>query len=515
MSVHASDRPALLVESRAMVMIGVMAATTMQVLDSTIANVALPHMQGTLSASQDQIVWVLTSYIVAAAIMTPATGWLAERFGRKRLFLFAVTGFTAASALCGQAHNLIEMVIWRFVQGLLGAPLIPLSQAVLLDIHPQSRHGQAMAIWGAGVVMAPIFGPIIGGWLTDNWNWRWVFYINVPVGMVTLLVLAVFLVESPRRDRPFDRTGFLLLALALAALQLMLDRGERADWFASPEIWTYLLLALSGAWLFAWHIPAARHPFITPLLFRDRIFVSSLAISFALGLQLFSTVALLPPMLQHLMGYPVVTTGLVLAPRGFGMMVGMMLAGRLMRRIPPYLLIGTGMLLSLVAMHWMAGFSLQMDWRPIAWSGLLQGFGLGLAFSPLSATAFRTLPTAARTEAAGLYTLARNIGAAIGISVLTALLTRKTQEIHALLGRHITPFAPTFNGLAVTPYLTFPGNPVLALLNGEVTRQAAMIAYVDIFAMVGWLGLAGLPLVLLLRHRNAAPSIAPESEPVL
>ena len=514
MAGHAADRPALAVESRAMVTIGIMAATIMQVLDSTIANVALPHMQGALSASQDQIVWVLTSYIVAAAIMTPATGWLADRLGRKRLFLLAVIGFTAASALCGQARGLIEMVVWRFVQGLLGAPLVPLSQAVLLDINPQSRHGQAMAVWGAGVVMAPIFGPIIGGWLTDNWSWRWVFYINVPVGVATFLLLSVFLAESPRRGRPFDRLGFLLLALALAALQLMLDRGERADWFDSPEIWTYLLLAVSGLWLFIWHLPAARHPFITPALFTDRIFVSSLVISFALGLQLFSTVALLPPMLQHLMGYPVVTTGLVMAPRGFGMMVGMMLAGRLMHRIRPHLLIGAGMLLSLAALHWMAGFSLQMDWRPVAWSGLLQGFGLGLAFSPLSATAFVTLPTAARTEAAGLYTLTRNIGASIGISVLTALLTRKTQAIHALLSGHVTPFSHALDGVGAAVWLALPGNPALAALDAEVTRQAAMLGYVDIFAMVGWLGLLALPLVLLLRPPPRTLPLGPEAEPV-
>ncbi len=503
---HDPTRAALVVTHPRMVTLAIMAATIMQVLDITIANVALPHMQGSLSASQDQITWVLTSYIIAAAIMTPATGWISERLGRKRLFLLSAAGFSLASLLCGQAASLEEMVAWRFLQGLLGAPLVPLSQAVLLDINPQSRHGPAMAVWGAGIMIAPILGPVLGGWLTENWSWRWVFYINLPIGLFAFTALAVFLVESPLRRRRFDLFGFLALSLALGSLQMMLDRGERLDWLASTEIRAELLLAVSALWAFFIHSATHPAPFVTPSLLRDRTFAFSLLLSFLVGLNLFSTIALLPPMLQNLMDYPVIIAGLVLAPRGFGMMLTMMAAGRLMHRVDPRLLIFIGLTLTLLAVRMMAGFSLEMDWRPVAFTGLIQGLGLGFVFSPLSAIAFVTLPVAHRTEAAALYSLLRNLGSALGISIFVTILTRSTQSAHDVLAGFITPFARAFDGPPLVRTLEYPGNPVLELLNGEVTRQAAMVAYTDVFMLMSWVGLLALPLVLMLRTRPLGPA---------
>ncbi len=503
---HDPNRPALVVAHPGMVTLAIMAATIMQVLDITIANVALPHMQGSLSASQDQITWVLTSYIIAAAIMTPATGWIADRLGRKRLFLFSTVGFSLASLLCGQAASLEEMVAWRFFQGLMGAPLVPLSQAVLLDINPQTRHGQAMAVWGAGIMIAPILGPVLGGWLTENWSWRWVFYINLPIGLFAFTALAVFLAEGPLRRRRFDLFGFLALSLALGALQMMLDRGERLDWLASTEIRAELLLAVSALWVFLVHSATHPAPFVTPALLRDRTFALSLTLSFLVGLNLFSTIALLPPMLQNLMDYPVIVAGLVLAPRGFGMMVTMMAAGRLMHRVDPRILIFAGLVLTLLAVRMMAGFSLAMDWKPVAVTGLIQGLGLGFVFSPLSAIAFVTLPVVHRTEAAALYSLLRNLGSALGISVFVTMLTRSTQAAHSALAGFVTPFARAFDGPPLVRALEVPGNPALALLNGEVTRQAAMVAYTDVFMLMSWVGLVALPLVPLLRVRALGPA---------
>ena len=388
-----------------------MLATIMQALDTTIANVALPHMQGSLSATQDQISWVLTSYIVAAAIMTPPTGILAEKLGRKRLFLGAVAGFTVASMLCGIAETLPEMVGFRLLQGVFGASLVPLSQAVLLDTYPREEHGRAMALWGVGVMVGPILGPTLGGYLTDFYNWRWVFFINLPFGILALLGILFFVPENEHRShRSFDLFGFAMLSLAIGALQLMLDRGELKDWFGSTEIIVEATVAVLGLYLFLVQMATAEHPFLEPRLFKDRNFAIGLFFIFVVGIILLATLALLPPFLQNLMGYPVVTTGLVLAPRGIGTMFAMLIVGRLIGRVDSRLLILVGLALAGISLWEMADFTTGVSEWTIIRTGVVQGLGLGFLFVPLSTLAFSTLAPALRTEAAGMFSLMRNIG---------------------------------------------------------------------------------------------------------
>lgn len=491
--------------NRGLVTAAVMLATVMQVLDTTIANVALPHMQGTLSATQDQIAWVLTSYIVATAIMTPPTGWLAARFGRKRLLLAAVAGFTVTSVLCGLAMSLEGMIAARVLQGISGAALVPLSQSVLLDTYPRARHGQAMALWGVGIMVGPILGPTLGGYLTEYYSWRWVFFINVPLGALALFLITVGVPEGPRgRGVRFDAFGFALLSIAVGALQLMLDRGESLDWLTSREIVIEAALALVGLYMFAVHILTARDPFIDPALFRDRNFVTGLLLIFVVGVILLASLALMPPFLQSLLGYPSLTTGLALAPRGAGTMVSMILVGKLVTRVDPRLLITVGLGLIGLSQYRMTGFNLEVGAAAIVESGFIQGLGLGLTFVPLSTLAFATLAPSQRTAAASLFSLVRNIGSSIGISIVVTVLTRYTQINHALLTEHIplTDPAQRFAGLAdgLSP-LSQTG---AAMLNAEITRQAALIAYVDDFKLIMWLAFAALPLLLLLRKPKRA-----------
>ncbi len=340
------SQPAEHVEYRGPLTVAIMLATIMQVIDTTIANVALPHMQASLNATQDTITWVLTSYIVAAAIMTPVTGWLSSNLGRKRFFVFTVIGFTAMSLLCGVATNLPEMVTFRLLQGICGAALAPLSQAILLDINPRERHGQAMAIWGAGIMVGPILGPTLGGWLTEVFNWRYVFFVNLPVGILALAGILIFLPHESPKPRRFDLFGFAMLSGAIGALQLLLDRGQDQDWFASPEIWLELAVTISCLWVFVIHSLSREHPFLDLAIFRDRNFSMGLVFIFVIGIILLSGLALMPPMLQNLMGYPVITTGMVMAPRGVGTMITMLIVGRLVRTVDARLLVIAGLALT-------------------------------------------------------------------------------------------------------------------------------------------------------------------------
>ncbi|MEO6687484.1 MAG: DHA2 family efflux MFS transporter permease subunit, partial [Dokdonella sp.] len=394
---HATHRE---VANRGLLVISVMLATLMQALDTTIANVALPNMQGTLSATQDQISWVLTSYIVAAAIATPATGWLASIMGRRRLLLIAIAGFTIASILCGIATGIGEMVACRLLQGLFGASLVPLSQSTLLDVYPREKHGAAMAMWGMGVMIGPILGPPLGGWLTEVYSWHWVFLINVPIGALALFGVAASLPTDETHSSRFDWRGFSFLAIGIGALQLFLDRGEQQDWFGSVEIQIEAALAFLGFYLYFVHWKLSEKPFLNLGLFADRNFFASTIFIFVLGVVLFATMALLPPFLQGLMNYPVITTGLLLAPRGIGTLIAMMLVGRLMARgADARVLAGIGMLLTAYSLWQMMHFNLEVPQHMIVATGVVQGLGLGLVFVPISTVAYSTLPTSARTEA--------------------------------------------------------------------------------------------------------------------
>lgn len=498
-----TDLPSL---NRPLISVSVMAATIMQAIDSTIANVALPKMQGTLSATQDQMAWVLTSYIVAAAIMIPLTGWLAQRFGRKPVFLISVVGFTITSALCGIATSLPEIVLFRLLQGISGAALVPLSQAVLFDINPPERHGRAMAIWGVGVTMGPIIGPALGGWLTDQYSWRWVFFINVPIGILAYLGLTVFMPNTHKIKHAFDFFGFVTLALGIGALQLLLDRGELKDWFNASEIVLYGLVAGTAFYLFLMHTASYRRPFLSPALFKDRNFLAATVFIFLIGVVLFATLALIPPMLQNEMNYPVVLTGLVTAPRGMGTLIAMLLVGRLVGRIDARLIMAAGLGLTVLSLWQMTRFDLLMDQHPIIYTGVLQGFGIGLSYVPLSTVAFSTLPSELRNEGTAFFNLLRNIGSAIGISIVQALLTRNTQILHAELGTHLTAYSLA-SSTPASAVIDLVSPAALSRLNGEITRQAAMMAYNNDFYLMMVITLAVIPLLILLRPpRRKAPS---------
>lgn len=491
--------------TRWFITLSVMAATIMNALDSTIANVALPHIQGSVSASQDEITWVLTSYIVAAAIFTPLTGWMAGRFGRKRLMLVSVVGFTIVSGLCGIATGLDELVAFRLLQGMFGAALVPMSQAILLDINPPERHGSAMAIWGMGAVLGPIIGPALGGWLTDNLSWRWVFYINLPVGILTFLGISGFLSETRNAQQPpLDFFGFAMLALGIGSLQLMLDRGQQQDWFSSREIWIETTLAVLFLYLFIVHVVTAKKPFIDLALFADRNFVLGSFFGFFLGVLLFAVLALLPPMLEGLLGYPVVLTGLVTAPRGVGTLVSMFLVGQLIKRFDMRLLIAIGLTLSGWSMYRMSGFSLGMDESLIISTGFVQGLGTGLIFVPLSTIAFATLDQRLRNEGAAMFTLIRNIGSAIGISVLQAMTIRNGAIVHSRLVESVRPDNPVMDWRA--PDFDFDLPTAVAGLNAQITRQASMVSYIDAFWALFMVTIVLAPMILFMRPARRAPT---------
>ena len=489
----------------------VILATLMQALDTTIANVALPYMQGSVSASQDQIAWVLTSYIVAAAIMTPPTGFLAGRFGLKNLFLVAIAGFTVASMLCGMAQSLTQLVLFRVLQGAFGASLVPLSQTVLLGSYPRERQGFAMALFGIGVMIGPVLGPVLGGWLTENYSWRWVFYINLPIGILDLIGIMIFLPELPRdSSAKLDWFGFGTLSVAIGALQIMLDRGEQKDWFGSGEIMIEAVIAVSAFYLFLVHTFTADKPFVRPSLFRDRNFTAGVLFISIVGLTYYASMALQPPYLQELMDYPVVTAGLVMGPRGIGTMVSMLIVGRLVGRTDTRILLFIGLCLTAWSFNAMTGWTPDVSQGAIIGVTMVQGFGLGFLFVPLSAATLSTLPLAERAEGAGLFSLSRNIGSSVGISIVNALLVQNTQANHAA----IVPSVNAVNRAFENPLIAQAWNPLTAAgraaLDAVITRQAQIIAYIDDYKLLMIAALAVIPLLVVFKK----PSGQRPAEPV-
>ena len=487
-----------------MILVSIMLATIMTSLDSTIAIVALPHMAGSVSASADEITWVLTSYIIASAIMTPMSGWLAGRLGRKQVFIISIAGFTITSALCGAAQNLAEIVLFRVLQGAFGAAMMPLSQAVVMDIYSPEERAPIMGIWGMGVMVAPILGPVLGGWLTDDFSWRWVFFINLPVGVICLLGVMSFLHEQKSEQKvPFDATGFALLSIGLASLQLFLDRGQNNGWFESTE--TILEASACGVafLLFAIHTVTFPHPFLPTQLLGDRNFVTATVLGFATGILVFSVLALLPPMTETLMGYPVITTGLVTAPRGDGSLITMFFAGRLVGRIDTRFIIITGLTLVAASFWGMSHFSLQMDAFAVASTGFIQGLGTGLVFMPVTNLAFVSLAPALRADGAGVFTLIRNLGNSVGVSIMQAQFVRSTDAVRTRLVEPFHRDNPLMQGPSLSAPFSLTLTKGLAALDGEVTRQASMVAYVGIFHLMFLSTLLMVPLVLLLRRPGA------------
>ena len=502
--------------NRPMITLSIMLATIMQTLDSTIANVALPHMQGTLSASQDQIAWVLTAYIIASAIATPVTGWLCDRFGQKNIFMASITGFTVASALCGMSNTLAEIVAARLLQGLFGAALVPLAQVVLMDINPREKQGSAMAVWGMGVMVGPILGPTLGGWLTDSYDWRWVFFINVPIGIIAFYGMWRYIrPDAGGRHARFDFFGFATLSLALGSLQLLMDRGQQNDWFSSTEAWIEAIVAFVAATYFVAHtaMTPAKQSFLDYRLLKNQNYVTGLLFIFIVGLVLYATRALIPTMLENLLGYPVATTGLVTAPSGIGTMFAMLIAGRIIGKVDLRLTLLAGFLISAFALWQMAGYSLDLTEGDIIWPGVVQGFGTGLVFVPLSAATFATLSPEMRAQGTAIYSLVRNIGSSIGISLVQTMLTRNTVIAHSSLAERVTAASSAWHNPAVAAaFSRSPG--ATALLDGAVTQQAAMIAYIDDFWFMLFLTLLVVPLLLLIRPPRQGTAV-PDAQVVM
>ncbi len=510
-----SDTHAAAVPHRLMITVSIMLATIMQPLDSTIANVALPHMAGGLSASQDQITWVLTSYIVAAAIATPVTGWLNGRYGRKTVFLVSIAGFTIMSLACGAAGNMLEIVLARLLQGAFGAALVPLSQAVMLDINEPKDHGRAMAVWGMGVMLGPILGPTLGGWLTDNMNWRWVFLINLPVGILSFYGVYRYIHDDKHAQgaRRFDVFGFTTLALSIGLLQLMLDRGEQVDWFDAIEIRVYAIAAFIAFTFFILHTATAgRDSFFKVDLLRDRNFAMGLAFYFLVGLLLYATRALLPPMLQTILGYPVVTTGLVTAPSGAGTMVSMLFAGRMVGRIDGRLIIALGFGLTALSLAQMAGYTPQVTEWEIIVPGFIQGLGLGFISVPLTTMTFSTLDRGLRPDGTAIYSLSRNIGSSIGISVMQSLFVRNSSTMHASLSSYVSAQALMAHPDALSHVFDLHGQAGIAALNALVDDQAAFVAYLNDFRLMLWMTLAAIPCLIFMRVRKTTTAAPPDED---
>lgn len=497
------------VPHRGIIVASTIAATLMQTLDTTIANVALPHMQGSLSATADQITWVLTSYIIATAVMTAPVGWLSTRFGRKNFFTFCLAGFTLSSVMCGLAQSLDQIILYRVIQGMTGAAIVPLSQSIMMDLYPPQERGAAMAMWGMGVMVGPIIGPTLGGYLTDAYDWRYVFFINLPVGIAAIFGIWTFL-KAPRADASlkFDWTGFAVLAVGLSALQLMLDRGAQNEWFSSLEIIAEAVIACLGLYLFAVHVWLADKPFIPAGVFKNLNFSVGLMIMCIIGMVLVASVVLLGTYLQTLGGYSVLDAGILLAPRGAGTMLSMMIAGRLADRSDPRLMILFGFFTLIFGMVHMSTWTPDIDTFTVVWVTIVQGFALGFIFVPLQVLAFATMPPQYRTDGAALFSLVRNVGSAVGVSVTTFVLSNAAQLAHARIGETLTPFnrmMQTGGAYLFWNSATLNGR---SALNTEVTRQAMIIAYSQDFLMMAFVCIPPAILLIFMRRpgRSAGPA---------
>ncbi len=489
---------------RLMTSIAVMSATVMQVIDTTIVNVALPQMQGQLSATPDQISWVLTSYLVASGIVMLLTGYFTDRIGQKRFLLLSIIGFTIASMLCGLSTSLGAIVVFRILQGIFGAALVPLSQSIMVQTFPVEERGKAMAIWGMGVMVGPILGPTLGGWLTEILNWRWTFFVNLPIGMLSAFLVWRTVAQTETRERAMDWHGLILLAMAIGGLQFILDRGNQEGWFESVTLQYTALISFIGFIGFIWHgLQKHEHVIFDPVIFRDRNFTTASILLAISGLGLFGTLMLQPLLLQNLLGYDAIDTGLILAPRGLASMFSMMLVGKLITRIDPRYIIATGMVIFSVGSWFTTRYSLELSMSWIIIPGLAQGMGLGMVFVPLSAVAFTTLPQRLAAEAAGIYSVMRTIGSSIGISLVATIMTNHTNIAWNNLDTNLTPFNP-----AVSDYLSglhIPADTPLAaaILAKTLGHQASMLGMLDAFVMVTWSFALMLPLVFVLRRQAA------------
>ena len=495
----------------------VMFVTVMQVLDVTVTNVALPHIQGSLSAGVDEVSWVLTSYLAANAVILPATGWLAGALGRKRFFLACTVVFTLASVLCGLAPNITTLLVARMLQGIGGGPLMPLSQAIMWEIFPLRQRGMAMAAWGMGIMMAPIFGPTLGGWISDNWSWRWIFYINVPIGVIGFLISSAVLFDPPYLRKPVrvDVLGLVLMAIGFVTLQLFLDQGERHEWFDSSFIAMLAIVAVVTLTGFLVRELTTAEPILDLSVYRDRNFAASSLVMLVVMMGFFSSMVLLALFTQKVLGYDAWTSGTVLAPGGVGNMLSLVIAGRLITRMDQRWLLALGCVLNAYATYAMSTLTLGVDYWNLAWPRFIQGFGVGLVFVPLNTVALATIAREKMGNATAALNVVRNLGGGIGVAVMTTLLSRRSQEHQTTLVGHVNVWDPeTSERLrAWAAHFSAQGadsftaeRRALGMLYQEVTKQAQLLAFADDFWLLFVVFCTALLLLPLLRRVQVAPS---------
>ncbi len=492
--------------------IAVMLGTFMEVLDTTVVNVSLPHIAGDLSVTPDEATWVLTSYLVSNAIVLPLAGWLASRFGRRRILLLSVAGFTFFSFLCGIAPNLPALIVFRVFQGATGGGLQPLSQAILLEAFPPEQRGKAMAFWALGIVVAPMLGPVLGGWITDSYSWRWLFYINLPIGAAAVIMAMLFIYDPPylRRARQgVDYWGIGLLAVGIGALQIMLDKGQEADWFASHLIMILAVLAVGGLGIFIVRELMTRDPVVHLSVFKDRTYSTGVFMMTVLGFVLYGSTVLLPLWLQTLMGYPALQAGMAMLPRGLGSFLFMPVVGILMGKVEPRKLLAVGLVVASYSLYLLSKLNLNAGYWDIFWPQLLQGTSMGLLFVPLSTITNDSIPKQEIGNATSLFNLMRNIGASIGIASVTTLVARHSQAHTNTLAANVTPYSAAARGMiesARNAMMAQGADPVTAtqraygLVFGVVERQAAMQSYLDAFFLLSIMFISMLPLVLLMKR---------------
>jgi DHA2 family multidrug resistance protein len=508
-----------------LITVAVMAGTFMVVLDTTVVNVSLPHIAGSLSASIEESTWALTSYLAANAIVLPITGWLANYFGRRRLLLVAVVSFTAASFMCGLAPSLPILIFFRIIQGATGGVMQPLSQAIMLEAFPPHERGQAMALWGMGIVAAPIFGPVLGGWLTDSYSWRWIFYINIPIGVLSVVMIRAFIHDPhyiKRASARIDAWGIGLLAVGIGALQIALDKGQEEDWFASDWITTLIVVAVVGLIAFVVRELVIRDPVVDLRVFRLRTYSAGVLLISLMGFVMYGTLVLHPVLLQTLLGYPPLQAGIAMAPRGIGTVLMMPLVGVLISRMDPRGLLAAGLLIGAGSLFWFGHLSLDAGFSNIVWPQFVQGIGFGLLFVPLTTVTMDPIPKERMGNATSLFNLLRNLGGSLGIATVETMLTR-LQQVHTnVLGAHVDAYnlqtRTLLHGLAgrmvaTGSDATTAHSRALGAMFGLVERQAAMLSFVDAFHLLGMIFLVITPLVLLMRRpRSRAESIAAAAE---
>jgi DHA2 family multidrug resistance protein len=505
-SANPEDVPLLYVKRRKLLLVGIILVSVAQFLDATIATVALPSMKAALGASSDSITWVLTSFIIATAIATPITGWLSDRIGSRNLFIGSTMLFLLASAACGAATTLPAMVTFRVIQGVASAFIGPMTMTIMFDISPPSKQAMTMSIFGMIVMVAPISGPFLGGLLTQYLNWRWIFYINLPVCIPALVIMWWLLPSRKLVQRKLDLFGFAAIAIGLGALQLMLDRGQGEDWFGSWEIVIEAMIAISAVWVFVIHSRTAKHPLFPRELFANTNFVISLGFMSVMGISVVGLSAVLPQMFQSIYGYPVMDTGLLMAPRGLGVMITSFTVGMLASRLDTRYVIVAGYLTAALGMWYMTTWAIEMGSTPILLAAFVQGLGFGMIVSPMNLLAFATLRPGMRPDGSSLMALFRSLGGSIGISMIVSIMARNQQVSHSDLAAHVTSTSiPAIDLPSVVDRLPGIGTGVMAAINGEVTRQAAMIAFLDNFYFLTWLLLAFAPLPLLLRKAARVP----------